>query len=67
MLWKRYVDDTFVIQHQSHKDEFFRQINSVDPSFQVTVDESKADHSIPFSDTIITPQADGTFTTGEIL
>ena len=31
-IWKRYVDDTFVIQLQSHKEEFFRHINSMDPS-----------------------------------
>ena len=61
---KRYVDDTIVIQHQLHKDEFFRHINSVDPSIQLTVEESRADDAIPFSDSIITPQADGTFTTG---
>ena len=45
---KRYVDDTFVIQHLSHKDEFFRHVNSVDPSIQFIMEESKADGSIPF-------------------
>ena len=50
-----------MIQHQSHK-EFLRHINSVDPSIQFTVEESKDDGSIPFLDTIITPETDGTFT-----
>ena len=63
-ICKRCVDDTFVIQHQPHKDGFFRYINSVDPSIQSSVEESKSDGSIPFVDTIITPQADGTFTRG---
>ena len=63
-IWKRYVDDTFVIQHHSHKEEFFRHINSVDPFIQFTMEESKANYSIPFLDTIITSQTDGTFTTG---
>ena len=64
-IWKRYVDDTFVIQHQSHKEKFLRHIASVDPSNQFTVEESKDDASIPFLDTIITPETDGTFTIGE--
>ena len=33
-IWKRYVDDTLVIQHQSHKEDFLRHINLVDPSIQ---------------------------------
>ena len=56
---KRYVDDTFVIQHQSHKEEFLRLINSQGPSIQFTMEEFKEDGSIPFLDTIITPQTEG--------
>ena len=63
-MWKRYVDDTFVIQYQSHKEEFLRHINTVDPSIQFTFEESKDDGSIPFLDTIITPETDRTFTIG---
>ena len=53
-----------MIQHQSHKEEFLRYINTVDPSIQFTVEESKDDGSIPFLYTIITPETDGTFTIG---
>ena len=53
-----------MIQHHSHKEEFPRYINSVDPSIQFTIEESKDDGSIPFLDTIITPETDGTFTIG---
>ena len=63
-IWKRYVDDTFVIQYLSHKEEFLRHINSVDSSIQFTVEEPKDGGSIPFLDTIITPKTDGTFTKG---
>ena len=63
-MWKRYVDDTFVIEHHSHKEEFLHHINTVDPSIQFTVEEANDDGSIPFLDTIITPEADGTFTVG---
>ena len=40
-IWKRYVDDTFVLQHQAHKEEFLQHINTVDPSIQFTVEEAK--------------------------
>ena len=41
-----------------------RHINTVDPSIQFTVEVAKEDGSIPFLDTIIRPEADGTFTIG---
>ena len=63
-IWKRYVDDTFVLQDQAHKEEFLKHINTVDPSIQFTVEEAKEDGSIPFLDTIIRPEADRTFTIG---
>ena len=63
-IWKRYVDDTFVIQQQTHIDEFLKHINSVGPSIQVTVEESRSDGSMPFPDTLVTPQTDGTLPTG---
>ena len=44
-MWKRYVDDTFVIQHHLHKEEILRHIN---PSIQFTVEEAKDDDSISF-------------------
>ena len=63
-IWKRYVDDTFVLQHQTHKEEFLQHINTVDPSIQFTVEEAKEDGSISFLDTLIRPEADQTFTIG---
>ena len=61
-IWKRYVDDTFVIQQQSNR-EFLQQINSVDPSIIFTTEETRPDGSMPFLDTLITPQIDGILTT----
>ena len=61
--WKRYVDDTFVILKQSHREEILQYINSVDPSIQFTTEESKQDGSMHFLDTLVTPQEDGTLTT----
>ena len=61
--WKRYVDDTFVILQQSQKEEFLQHINSVDPSIKFTTEEPRDDGSMPFLDTLMTPQENGTLTT----
>ena len=63
-VWKMYVDDTLVVQQQTHQEEFLQHINTVDPSIQFTVEEAKQDGSIPFLDTIIRPEEDGSFTIG---
>ena len=52
-IWKRYVDDTFVIQHQSNKEKFFRHINPVDPSIQFTIEDNQSRWFHTFLDTII--------------
>ena len=62
-FWRRYVDDTFVVQQQSHKEEFFQHINTVDTSIQFTVEDARLDGFIPPLDILVTPQSDGTFTT----
>ena len=62
-LWKRYVDDTFVIQEEQHKDEFFHHLNSIDPNIKFTAETTKADGSMPFLDTLVTPQSDGSLAT----
>ena len=61
--WRGYVDDTFVVQQQSHNEEFFQHINTVDPSIQFTVEVDRPGGSIPSWDILRTPQTDGTFTT----
>ena len=55
-IWRRYVDGTFVAQQESHKDEFFQHINTVDISIQFTVEEAEPAGSNPFLDILITPQ-----------
>ena len=59
-LWFRYVDDTFVIQKEIHKQEFLQHINSVDPAIQFTVENNNEDGAIFFLDTTVTPEADWT-------
>ena len=60
------MDDTCVIQDQTHKEEFLHHINSVDNAIHFTVEEAKEDGSIPFLDTLITPEQNGTFSIGSI-
>ena len=58
-FWGRYVDDTFVIHKEANKQSFLQHINSVDPAIRFTVEDIKEDGSIPFLDTIVKPEVDG--------
>ena len=62
-LWKRYVDDTFVIQEEQHQEEFLQHINSLDPNIKFTAETTRADGSMPFLDALVTPQDDGSLAT----
>ena len=53
------MDDTFVIHKEVNKQAFLQHINSVDPAIRFTVEDNKEDGSIPFLDTIVKPEADG--------
>ena len=56
---QRFVDDTFVIHKEVNKQDFLQHINSVDPAIRFTVEDNKEDGSIPFLDTIVKPEANG--------
>ena len=58
-FWNGYVDDTFVIHKEANKQGFLQHINSVDPAIRFTVEDNKEDGSIPFLDTIVKPEVDG--------
>ena len=62
-MWKRYVDDTCVILNSTTKEEFFHHINSTDPRIQFTSEDSKPDGSIPFPDSLVMSQPDGSIKT----
>ena len=53
------MDDTFVIHKEANKQGFLQHINSVDPAIKFTVDDNKEDGSIPFLDTIVNPEENG--------
>ena len=59
LLWKRFVDDTFVILKKAHKEEFLTHINSVDNNIQFTSEEPGPEGSLPFLDILITPDEEG--------
>ena len=59
LMWKRFVDDTFVIMKKAHKEEFLTHLNSVDSNLQFTTEEPRPDGSLPFLDILITPDKDG--------
>ena len=62
-LWKRFVDDTFVILEGQYKDEFFNHVNSIDENIKFTAETTKADGSMPFPDTMVTLKSDGSLST----
>ena len=53
-LLKRNVDHTFVIQ--KNRNQFLKCINSMDPLIQFTKEETRQGRSLPFLDTLITPE-----------
>ena len=59
LFWHRCVDGTFVIHKEVNKQDILQHINSVDPVIRFTVEDNKKDGSIPFLDTIVKPEADG--------
>ena len=59
-LWMRYVDDTFVIQQERHKQAFLHHINKVHLAIKFTVEGNQENGATPFLDTIVKPEADNT-------
>ena len=57
-LWKRFVDDTFVVIEAQYKEGFFQHINSIDENIKFTAENTRADGAMPFLDTLVTPQSD---------
>ena len=56
--WYRFVDDTWVIQQQAHKQLFLDHINSIDPNIKFTVKGNQENGAIPFLDTLVKPEED---------
>ena len=59
LLWKRFVDDTFVIMKKCHREEFMKHLNSVDKNIQFTAEEPGPEGALPFLDILIKPDQEG--------
>ena len=57
-LWYRFVEDTWVIQQQAHKELFPDHINSIDPCIKFMAEGIQENGAIPFLDTLVQPEAD---------
>ena len=53
------MDNTFVIHKEANKQGFLQHINSVYPAIKFTVEDNKEVGSIPFLDTIVKPEVNG--------
>ena len=62
-LWKRFVDDTFIIIKRSSKESFLQHLNSIDDNIHFTCEEPNEDGSIAFLDMLITPDENGRLNT----
>ena len=54
----RFVDDTFVIQQESHRQLFLDHVNNIDTAIKFTVEGNQENGTIPFLDTLVKPEAD---------
>ena len=57
-FWFRFVDDTWIIQQSTHKQEYLEHINSIDTAIKFAVKGTQGNGGIPSLDTLVTPEAD---------
>ena len=61
-IWKRYVDDTFVIIHKNSVEDFLDHLNTIENSIKFTIDK-EVNHTLPFLDTLVRRNQHGKFST----
>ena len=59
LLWRRFVDDTFVVMKKCHREEFLQHLNSVDKNIHFTSEEPGPEGALPFLDILIKPDQEG--------
>ena len=62
IIWKRYVDDTFVIIKRNKVEAFHQHINSIETSIKFTL-ELECNNSLPFLDVLVVREKNGKLTT----
>ena len=63
LVW--FVDDTVVIQQESHEQLFMDHINSIDQTIKFTVEGNQDNGAIPFLDTLVKPESDNSLPISE--
>ena len=61
VFWERYVDNTFTVLPRGQVQQFHDHLNSIEPSIKFTI-EMEQEGSIPFLDTRVTRDSDGSLT-----
>ena len=61
-LWKRFVDDTFVIMQTNEVNRFFDHLNKVDPNINFTIELQQND-KLAFLDVLVMRMQDGKLAT----
>ena len=61
-IWKRYVDDTFIVTHRSAAADLLKHVNAQQPSIRFTM-ETESDNRIAFLDTLVHRDTDGRLAT----
>ena len=64
-LWRRFVDDTFIIIQRTSKESSIQDLNSIDDNIHFTCEEPNEDGSIAFLDMLITPDENGRLNTSD--
>ena len=62
-LCLRYMDKTFFIQKAEYSNQSLHHINSIDPHIQFTQETPVTEDSIPFLDSLASPEPDNTLLT----
>ena len=62
-LWKRFVDDTFIMIKKEDRNSFLQHLNSIHQNIKFTCEEVRDDGSMPFLDILVTSKEDGSLST----
>ena len=62
LIWRRFVDDTFVVLPRNDLPSFFTYINSLESSISFTMEKEMDDH-LPFLDVLVKKETNHTFST----
>ena len=62
IMWKRYVDDTFVVIKKNNLETFHEHLNNIEASIKFTM-ETESNNFLPFLDVLVVKEKSGNLTT----